>query len=169
MVYLHSSPLKSHGHLSSFNCLIDSRLVLKIAEHGLPSLMPAKRLIPPSNNLTEEECQQYMWRAPEHLRSVMPVAGTQKGTKKICGPKSLTILIRQYCWSLTGDVYSFSILTQQILLQSEPFKTNKREETREVTVNAVEIVLEVRTEPSSNLRLELGLVIDERSPIEIRK
>ncbi|CAB1328233.1 unnamed protein product [Coregonus sp. 'balchen'] len=57
MDYLHRSPLRSHGHLSSSNCVVDSRFVLKVTDHGLTLL----------------------WRAPELLRDSMPSSGTQKG------------------------------------------------------------------------------------------
>jgi len=35
MEYLHKSPLKFHGRLKSSNCVLDSRLVVKITDFGL--------------------------------------------------------------------------------------------------------------------------------------
>lgn len=35
MQYLHNSEIKSHGSLSSRNCVIDDRLLLKITDFGL--------------------------------------------------------------------------------------------------------------------------------------
>ena len=33
--YMHDSPLDSHGHLKSTNCVIDDRWTLKITDYGL--------------------------------------------------------------------------------------------------------------------------------------
>ncbi|XP_067106425.1 atrial natriuretic peptide receptor 1 [Osmerus mordax] len=71
MDYLHRSPLRSHGHLSSFNCVVDSRFVLKVTDHGLGHL----RRRPPSR----EPWTSLLWRAPELLRDCMLPAGTQRG------------------------------------------------------------------------------------------
>ena len=38
MRYLHSSLVRVHGFLNSFNCVIDARWVLKITDYGLPAL-----------------------------------------------------------------------------------------------------------------------------------
>jgi len=38
MEYIHKSPLKFHGRLKSSNCLLDSRLVVKITDFGLGHL-----------------------------------------------------------------------------------------------------------------------------------
>ena len=35
MVYLHKSDLGSHGHLTSLNCLVDSRWVCKVTDYGM--------------------------------------------------------------------------------------------------------------------------------------
>jgi len=38
MEYIHKSPLKFHGRLKSSNCVLDSRLVVKITDYGLGHL-----------------------------------------------------------------------------------------------------------------------------------
>jgi len=38
MEYIHKSPLKFHGRLKSSNCVLDSRLVVKITDFGLVHL-----------------------------------------------------------------------------------------------------------------------------------
>jgi len=38
MEYLHKSPLKFHGRLKSSNCLLDSRLVIKLTDFGFHHL-----------------------------------------------------------------------------------------------------------------------------------
>lgn len=35
MEHIHSVDIKFHGHLTSSNCVVDSRWVLKITDHGL--------------------------------------------------------------------------------------------------------------------------------------
>lgn len=50
MRYLHSTPLKVHGALSSRNCVVDARWVLKITDYGLPAFYDAQGIIPPVKN-----------------------------------------------------------------------------------------------------------------------
>jgi hypothetical protein len=38
MLFIHSSDLKTHGSLSSTNCVVDSRFTLKITDFGFPML-----------------------------------------------------------------------------------------------------------------------------------
>ncbi|XP_054619251.1 atrial natriuretic peptide receptor 1-like isoform X3 [Dunckerocampus dactyliophorus] len=89
MAFLHNSVLVSHGNLKSSNCVVDSRLVLKITDYGLASLRTAN---------TPEDTHAYyarkLWTSPELLRSdCPPLCGTQK-----------------------GDVYSFGIILQEVAL-----------------------------------------------------
>nr|XP_025139084.1 heat-stable enterotoxin receptor isoform X3 [Bubalus bubalis]XP_025139085.1 heat-stable enterotoxin receptor isoform X3 [Bubalus bubalis]XP_025139087.1 heat-stable enterotoxin receptor isoform X3 [Bubalus bubalis]XP_025139088.1 heat-stable enterotoxin receptor isoform X3 [Bubalus bubalis]XP_025139089.1 heat-stable enterotoxin receptor isoform X3 [Bubalus bubalis]XP_025139090.1 heat-stable enterotoxin receptor isoform X3 [Bubalus bubalis] len=61
MSYLHSSKTEVHGRLKSTNCVVDSRMVVKITDFGCNSILPPRK---------------DLWTAPEHLR----VAGvSQKG------------------------------------------------------------------------------------------
>lgn len=42
MKYLHSSPLRVHGALSSRNCVVDARWVLKVTDYGLTAFSEAQ-------------------------------------------------------------------------------------------------------------------------------
>lgn len=46
MRYLHSSPIKVHGSLTSRNCVIDARWVLKITDYCMPSFYEAQSITP---------------------------------------------------------------------------------------------------------------------------
>ncbi|XP_041810674.1 atrial natriuretic peptide receptor 1 [Chelmon rostratus] len=89
MLFLHNSVIVSHGNLKSSNCVVDSRFVLKITDYGLQSLR--------TSSCPEDTHAYYarkLWTAPELLRSECPPScGTQK-----------------------GDVYSFSIILQEVAL-----------------------------------------------------
>ncbi|XP_035111170.1 guanylyl cyclase C isoform X2 [Callithrix jacchus] len=82
MSYLHSSKTEVHGRLKSTNCVVDSRMVVKITDFGCNSILPPKK---------------DLWTAPEHLR--------------------------QANISQKGDVYSYGIIAQEIILRKETFYT----------------------------------------------
>ncbi|XP_076296044.1 atrial natriuretic peptide receptor 1 isoform X2 [Lasioglossum baleicum] len=97
MAYLHASEVKSHGNLNSYNCVVDSRFVLKIADFGLHEL----RSRISSNEDPDDAVYQrkQLWTAPELLRMARrPPEGTQK-----------------------GDVYSFAVIVHEIVVQQGPF------------------------------------------------
>jgi guanylate cyclase 2F len=48
MRYLHQSPLRVHGSLTSRNCVVDARWVLKITDYGLPAFYESQGLPHPS-------------------------------------------------------------------------------------------------------------------------
>lgn len=47
MKYLHSTPVRVHGYLTSRNCVIDARWVLKVTDYGLPAFYEAQNAIMP--------------------------------------------------------------------------------------------------------------------------
>ena len=63
MQYLHSSPIRFHGRLTSHNCLIDNRWTCKITDYGL-------RLFKASGNkLTENVSGSQMHFLKQNLPS----------------------------------------------------------------------------------------------------
>ncbi|XP_064477774.1 guanylate cyclase 32E-like [Ornithodoros turicata] len=98
MIYLHESPIKSHGDLRSCKCLVDSRWVVKIADFGLHELKVGADVSWIAADL-DRECERFLWRAPELLRDPhAPPWGTAK-----------------------GDVYSFSIILYEIIGRRGPY------------------------------------------------
>ncbi|CAH1965088.1 unnamed protein product [Acanthoscelides obtectus] len=94
MLYLHRSPIKSHGALKSTNCLVDSRFVLKIADFGLHFLR-----VGGLDEHSHAFWERQLWTAPELLRlDHKPPQGTQK-----------------------GDVYSFGIIMHEIIVREGVF------------------------------------------------
>lgn len=58
MVYLHESKVGSHGHLSSTNCVIDSRWTCKVTDYGLCYLR--RNHLSNPQNITEDDRCQYL-------------------------------------------------------------------------------------------------------------
>uniref|UniRef100_A0A3B4B8H8 guanylate cyclase n=1 Tax=Periophthalmus magnuspinnatus TaxID=409849 RepID=A0A3B4B8H8_9GOBI len=81
----------SHGRLKSTNCLVDGRFVLKITDYGLPMILHSQGLP------VTEDYQGLLWTAPELLRN--PVRGG----------------------SYAGDVFSFSIIIQEVITRTLPY------------------------------------------------
>ncbi|KAL0114110.1 hypothetical protein PUN28_011433 [Cardiocondyla obscurior] len=94
MKYLHSTPIRVHGYLTSRNCVIDARWVLKVTDYGLPAFYEAQNIVPPVKT-----ARDLLWTAPELLRHPNL---RKKGTQ-------------------AGDVYSFGIIMQEVVVRGEPF------------------------------------------------
>ncbi|XP_055343849.1 atrial natriuretic peptide receptor 1-like [Paramacrobiotus metropolitanus] len=102
MTFVHNSFIACHGSLKSPNCLISERFTIKITDYGL-NVFPVH---PPAVEADEYLYHGLLWTAPEILRG--PIIRVRKGSKE-------------------GDVYSFAIILQEILTQTEPyydFQTN---------------------------------------------
>ena len=109
--YLHSSPIISHGRLTSSNILLDSRWVCKIANIPLPQFEKSKAFTgitmgsaSRSKQGNSANSQPYslvdrFWMAPELLRFGDPPA---RGTQR-------------------GDVYSFGIILYEIMTRQKPY------------------------------------------------
>ncbi|XP_014246005.1 receptor-type guanylate cyclase gcy-12 isoform X2 [Cimex lectularius] len=94
MKYLHSSPVKVHGNLTSRNCVIDARWVLKITDYAMPKFYECQNLTPPA-----KKPKDLLWSAPEFLRDP---------SLRKCGTQA-------------GDVYSFGIIMQEVVVRGEPY------------------------------------------------
>ncbi|XP_071757142.2 retinal guanylyl cyclase 1 [Centroberyx gerrardi] len=91
--YLHNRDI-IHGRLKSRNCVVDGRFVLKVTDYGFNEI-----LITQSINVDEEKPEDLLWTAPELLRDS---SLRRRGT-------------------FYGDVYSFSIIMQEVISRCAPF------------------------------------------------
>ncbi|XP_062927189.1 guanylate cyclase 2G [Mobula hypostoma] len=94
MIFLHDSPLKSHGNLKPTTCLIDSQMQVKLSAFGLWELQyEGKRKI----IFEDMDYTDLYWTAPELLR-----------------------LDEYTSWgSQKGDVYSFAIIVKELIYHGE--------------------------------------------------
>ncbi|XP_037537374.1 retinal guanylyl cyclase 2 [Nematolebias whitei] len=81
----------THGRLKSTNCLVDGRFVLKITDYGLPMILQSQSVSLP------DEAQDLLWTAPELLKNQGQVG------------------------SFSGDVFSFSIIIQEVISRTPPY------------------------------------------------
>ncbi|XP_053716688.1 retinal guanylyl cyclase 2 isoform X1 [Synchiropus splendidus] len=93
MKYLHHRNV-CHGRLKSRNCVVDGRFVLKVTDYGYIEVLEAQRF-PRLDSPTDD----LLWTAPEILRS---------GHAQLHG-------------TLSGDVYSFAIIMQEVVIRGPPF------------------------------------------------
>ncbi|XP_020284969.1 guanylate cyclase 32E isoform X2 [Pseudomyrmex gracilis] len=98
MIYLHDSVIKYHGSLSTSNCLVDSRWVVKLADFGLHEF---KKDAECDSSDVIKKYHGLLYKAPELLRS-----GLGKPT------------FRDF---QKGDVYSFAIVLYELHGRHGPF------------------------------------------------
>ncbi|XP_015754056.1 PREDICTED: atrial natriuretic peptide receptor 1-like [Acropora digitifera] len=99
MSFLHKSSIGCHGNLKSGNCVVDSRWVCKITDVGLENFKQGQSQEPELG--MDAYYNGLLWRAPEHLQELSSV-----------------------CKSQEGDVYSYGIILQEILLRDLPYCMN---------------------------------------------
>ncbi|XP_048349011.1 retinal guanylyl cyclase 2 [Sphaerodactylus townsendi] len=115
MKYLHHRDIL-HGRLKSRNCLVDGRFVLRITDYGYSEFLAAQQ---PNKLFSFLLPSELLWTAPELLRdsAIFP-----KGTLK-------------------GDVYSFAIVLQEVVLRGPPYCTSQ--------ASAEEIIRKLKKTPPS--------------------
>uniref|UniRef100_A0ABM5FV77 Guanylate cyclase n=1 Tax=Pogona vitticeps TaxID=103695 RepID=A0ABM5FV77_9SAUR len=111
MRYLHHQNI-CHGRLKSRNCVVDGRFMLKITDYGYAELLAAQHAL-----YVEPPAEELLWTAPELLRDPMT---HPNGTFK-------------------GDVYSFAIILQEVVLRSPPYSMSE--------IPAEEILLKLKKPP----------------------
>lgn len=99
MFFLHKSSILYHGDLRSSNCVVDSRWVCKITDVGLENFKAGQKV--DSYLGLDAEYNKLLWRAPEHLDGRNDLSKSQM-----------------------GDVYSYGIILQEILLRGLPYAMN---------------------------------------------
>ncbi|XP_024942197.1 guanylate cyclase 32E [Cephus cinctus] len=99
MIYLHESVIKYHGSLSTSNCLVDSRWVVKLTDFGLREFKRDAECDPED---IMKKYQGLLYRAPELLRSQRTIEPSPRDYQK-------------------GDVYSFAIVLYELQGRHGPF------------------------------------------------
>ncbi|KAI4500683.1 hypothetical protein M0802_004275 [Mischocyttarus mexicanus] len=99
MIYLHESVIKYHGSLSTSNCLVDSRWVVKLSDFGLHEFKRDAECEPSD---VMKKYHGLLYRAPELLRSTGVDEPTARDFQK-------------------GDVYSFAIVLYELQGRHGPF------------------------------------------------
>lgn len=148
MRYLHSSPLRIHGSLTSRNCVVDARWVLKVTDYGLNQFYESQGVSLPAKSAKRESVRirtlllferkrrkhssyhsrtfvhtyfqfaEQLWVAPELLRH-------SKGHAK--------------AGTQAGDVYSFGIIMQEVVVRGEPYCM--------LSLSAEEIISKIKRPP----------------------
>ncbi|KAK2576984.1 hypothetical protein KPH14_011947 [Odynerus spinipes] len=99
MIYLHESVIKYHGSLSTSNCLVDSRWVVKLADFGLREFKRDAECDPSD---VMKKYHGLLYRAPELLRSTGLDEPSARDFQR-------------------GDVYSFGIVLYELQGRHGPF------------------------------------------------
>ena len=151
MRYLSNSSIRCHGNLKSRNCIVDSRWVLKVTDYHLNemySLQNSPRQVDiagmafdssPVRLETSVSFVDLLWMSPEHIRTA------------IIKNDVATVMTS----SAAGDVYSFGIIMQEVILRGAPFcmldltpQGTRREWTREPSpIVSLEIIAKIKKPP----------------------
>ncbi|UYV83064.1 NPR2 [Cordylochernes scorpioides] len=115
MYYIHNSEIRVHGRLSSSNCVVDSHFVLKLTDFGLPSFREDYTI-----NFNSKSTY-----VPKYIRIKFPLAQKFSSMWRVGEAVQVrdcpVVRCREPRAATKGDVYSFSIIAQEIVTREEPF------------------------------------------------
>uniref|UniRef100_A0A1A9W1L4 Guanylate cyclase n=1 Tax=Glossina brevipalpis TaxID=37001 RepID=A0A1A9W1L4_9MUSC len=143
MRYLHSSPLRIHGTLTSRNCVVDARWVLKITDYGLPLFYETQGIQPP-----QRTAKELLWTAPELLRAMKPQPTPSHSHQQQQQQHQHhhhhysyhhSHHARELMGTQAGDVYSFGIIMQEVVVRGEPYCM--------LSLSADEIIVKIKKPP----------------------
>nr|XP_012626922.1 guanylate cyclase 2G-like isoform X3 [Microcebus murinus] len=113
LLFLHRSPLGSHGNLKPSSCLVDGRMQVKLTGFGLWELKYGQTYRTLDEKTTDPS--ELYWTAPELLRlPATPRSGTAK-----------------------GDVYSFGVLMRELLHHPDLGPFDDRDEAPAEIINRI--------------------------------
>uniref|UniRef100_K1QL89 Guanylate cyclase n=1 Tax=Magallana gigas TaxID=29159 RepID=K1QL89_MAGGI len=136
MAFIHDSVIETHGKLRSSNVYVDSRWMCKVGDFPMPNFCDGEKTRDDEKN---SESFKLLWVAPELLRLVcVPPKGTQK-----------------------GDIYSFSIILQEIVLRATPYENE--------TLEPYEIVQRVKTVESPPFRPKVPSNAADRKILDLMR
>ena len=126
MKYLHASPVESHGALRSSCCVIDSRWVLKVGSVGLHWLRHSDD--DDDDNIVAKDQSEWMAQETSSYSVLVYVQSPQcpqlcasLAEKLWVAPELLRMPERPARGTKEGDVFSFAIIVQEILLRTAPY------------------------------------------------
>ncbi|GAB1599922.1 atrial natriuretic peptide receptor 1-like [Argonauta hians] len=161
MEYLHDSAIKSHGRLTSSNCVIDSRFVLKIADYGLGELYK-QNLVPTK---TSDEYKKIVCKVTAGLN---PPFRPQFGS---LSPIDFYSDLIQKCWSEDPkERPSMKAILQMINLKNKGKNVNIMEtlvQRMEMYASKLETIVEERTGQLESEREKLETLLYQILPASI--
>ncbi|GFN93659.1 guanylate cyclase, partial [Plakobranchus ocellatus] len=126
LCYLHESPVRCHGRLSSQVCGIDNRFTVKLSDYGLPTLYDA--IV--KDKTTQEYKNACLWKAPEVLRCEIEPTGTRE-----------------------SDIYSCAIVMEEVFTREAPFFAESDLLTLDEILTKVEAGLDPPFRPSTKMSI----------------
>ena len=104
MQYLHSVDIKFHGHLTSSNCVVDSRWILKITDHGLREFKSPSEQLSVRGRDYQVNCSSMVWNHFNLLEN------SNFHRKIQCNNRLFTLHHLQWNHSLSNTLIIFTVI-----------------------------------------------------------
>lgn len=123
MRYLHSTPMRVHGSLTSRNCVVDARWVLKVTDYGMNHFYEAQGVPIPIKTAKRTYCLFVVWSGFRNTSPAVPCSSLLSISEKLWMAPELLRNEKGHSQNGTqmADVYAFSIIMQEVVVRGEPF------------------------------------------------